>query len=65
MGDKGTIDVEKAAEELHELIRDADVDTIAALYEYTFGAVEACYLSLNDPEILIIEYVEGCEPNDM
>ena len=64
MSDKGTIDVEKAVEELHEYLRDADVDTIAALYEYTFGAVESCWPSEDDPDLLVIEYVEGCEPKE-
>ena len=64
MSDKGTIDVEKAVEELYEYLRDADVDTVAALYEYTFGAVESCWPSVNDPDTFIIEYVEGCEPKE-
>lgn len=64
MSKEGTINVEKAAEELHEYLRDADVDTVAAIYEYTFGAVEACYPSDDDPDTLIIEYVEGCEPKE-
>lgn len=55
----GTIDVEKAAEELHEYIRDTDIDTIAELYEYILGNVEACWPSDDDPDTLIIEYVEG------
>ncbi|KKK84025.1 hypothetical protein LCGC14_2787530 [marine sediment metagenome] len=65
MSKKETIDVEKAAEELHELIREADVDTIAVLYENAFGAVNECWPSEDDPDLLVIEYVEGCEPNDM
>lgn len=34
------ITAEDAAIELYELIRDCDGDTLAALYEYAFGAVE-------------------------
>lgn len=64
MSKRGTIDVEKAAEELHELIQNADVDTIAILYEDAFGAVNECWPSEDDPNTLIIEYVEGCEPKE-
>lgn len=64
MGKRGTIDVEKAAEELHELIQNADVDTIAALYEYAFDAIELCWPSDDDSDTLIIEYVEGCDPKE-
>lgn len=62
MGKRETIDVEQAIEELHEYLREADVDTIAALYEYTFGVVNECWPSDDDSDTLIIEYVEGCEP---
>ncbi len=64
MPEQKMVDVEQAAEELHELIRNADVDTIAAMYEDAFGVVEYCWPSEDDPDTLIIEYVEGCEPKE-
>jgi hypothetical protein len=46
VGDKKKImrkvEFEKAAEELHALIRECDAGTLAAIYENAFGAVESC-----------------------
>ncbi len=51
---------EQAADELHDLIREADADTLAAMYENAFGAVKSCELS-SENGIFIIEYHEGLE----
>ncbi len=55
------INHEQAASELHELIRDADADTLCALYEYAFGAVKSCEQSSESDEF-IVEYYDGLEP---
>lgn len=55
------VDFEQAAEELHELVRECDADTLAALYEYAFGAVESCEQS-NEGDYFIVKYHEGLEP---
>lgn len=39
---------EAASEQLHDLIREADLDTLTALYENAFGAVEACEVDLEN-----------------
>lgn len=54
------IDFEQAAEELHELIRDADADTLASIYEDAFGAVKSCDQS-PDGDHFIVEYHKGLE----
>jgi hypothetical protein len=53
------ISFDQAAEELHALIRECDCETLAAIYEHAFGAVEKA--EAIDGE-LSIEYVEGLEP---
>ncbi len=55
------IDFEDAADQLHELIREADSDLLAALYENAFGAVESCTVDDGD-DCLVVEYVSGLEP---
>jgi len=55
------IDFEQAAEELHALVRECDADSLAALYEYAFGAVESCEQSAEE-DCFIVEYHEGLEP---
>jgi len=55
------IDFEQAAEELHELIRTCDADTLAAIYEQAFGAVISCEQS-QDEDCFLVEYHEGLEP---
>ena len=55
------VDHEKAAEELHALIRECDADTLAAIYENAFGAVESCYNS-SEQDCLEVTYYEGLEP---
>lgn len=54
------ISFEQAAEELHAIIRESDGDTIAALYEYAFGAVKSCDRSVEE-DILIVIYHPGLE----
>lgn len=55
---------EDVAAQLHELIRDADCDTLAALYEYAFGAVESCMVIEDDEDetYLEVQYHPGLEP---
>lgn len=53
---------ETAAEELHDLIREADADTLAALYEYAFGSVLACYVD-EDKGCLEVHSAEECCPD--
>lgn len=55
------IDHEQVAEELHELIRTCDVDTLGAIYENAFGAVESCIES-PEGDYFEVEYHEGLEP---
>ena len=37
---------EAATEQLHDLIRGADLDTLTALYEHAFGAVKHCEVDI-------------------
>ncbi len=55
------IDFEQAAAELHELVRDADADTLACLYEDAFGAVKSCDISKDEDGCFLVEYHEGLE----
>jgi hypothetical protein len=55
------MDYEQAAEELHALIRECDADTLAAIYEQSFGAVESCEQSC-EGDYFIATYHEGLEP---
>lgn len=55
------VDHEKAAEELHALIRECDADTLAAIYENAFGAVKICEHS-PDEDCFLVQYHEGLEP---
>jgi hypothetical protein len=55
------VDFEKAAEELHALIRECDADDLAAIYENAFGAVKICEQSA-DQDCLLVQYHEGLEP---
>lgn len=54
------VDFEQVAEELHELIRVCNSDTLAALYEYAFGAVESCEES-DGGDYFMVTYHEGLE----
>lgn len=54
------LDFEKAAENLHELIRECGSDTLAAIYENAFGAIKTCELS-EDNCYFIVTYHEGLE----
>lgn len=56
------LDFEKAAEELHELIRTCDADTLCAIYENAFGAVVSCEQSVEDDGVFLVEYHKGLEP---
>ncbi len=55
------VDFEQVAEELHELVRECDSDTLSALYEYAFGAVESCEES-DEGDYFIVTYHKGLEP---
>lgn len=55
------IDFEQAAAELHELIRTCDADTLGAMYENAFGAIESCEELPGDGHFTV-EYHEGLEP---
>jgi len=53
---------ETATEELHDLIRTADGDTLVALYELAFGAVLECYVD-EDKGCLEVHLVDECCPD--
>jgi len=53
------IEHESAAEHIHSYIRECDGDSLAAIYEYVFGAVESCD---NDGDHLVVTYHNGLEP---
>jgi len=53
------IGFEQVADELHDLIRGADADTLSAIYENAFGAVESCKVVWGGLEVV---FLEGCEP---
>ena len=55
------VDHEQAAEELHALIRECDADTLAALYEDAFGAIEE--VGQGDGDYFEVTYHEGLEPS--
>jgi hypothetical protein len=56
------IDDKQAAEELHTLIRECDLETLAAIYENAFGAVEN--VAVRDG-MLEVTYVDGLGPEDI
>lgn len=53
------IDFEQAAEELHALVGECDADTLAALYEYAFGAVESCEQSDEGDYFVVTHHVRA------
>jgi len=51
---------ETAAEQLHNLIREADLDTLTAIYEHAFGAVKACEVDL-EGQCLRVLFEDGMD----
>jgi hypothetical protein len=52
------LEFESAAMQLHDLINEADADTLAAMYCQAFGAVANCWPS-NDMDCLEVEFEDG------
>jgi len=58
------LDFEKAAEELHSLIRECDAETLASIYEDAFGAVKSCWQS-NRGDYFVVEFESELEDDTL
>lgn len=55
---------ESISEQLHNLIRETDLDTLTALYENAFGAVKACKVDLEN-ECLRVLFEDGLDDESL